>query len=297
MPNFSDIFPTLRIDPKDVSGSWKRFLEKFNIAIRFEVCNKGMKKVVINDVEQDVNVFDDELKLCALLKAVSNEGFEVLYAQGIDIHSEELNYDQVLQALKNAYAREESLNVKLWNFNSARQQSGEDSRDFLRRVEHLSRTTGIFQASTTGLDDGQKTAVNNELERIRQTMAQVVVVNGLKDLQLRLELMAMHDLNWEKLCRILSSRSSAAESELKLDRPTQVPNPVKQEVASSHSSHYHQSKNRHSKSRRCYECGSYSHKYADCQYIVCFHCKEKGHTTKNCRELSSKDRLSYRTGN
>ena len=224
MPNFSDIFPTLRIDPKDVSGSWKRFLEKFNVAVRFEVCNRGMKKVVINDVEQDVNVFDDELKLCALLKAVSNEGFEVLHAQGIDIHSEELNYDQVLQALKNAYAREESLNVKLWNFNSARQQSGEDSRDFLRRVEHLSRTTGIFQASTTGLDDGQNTAVNNELERIRQTMAQVVVVNGLKDLQLRLELMAMHDLNWEKLCRILSSRSSAAESEVKLDLPVQVPN-------------------------------------------------------------------------
>ena len=37
--------------------------------------NRGMKKVVINDVEQDVNVFDDKLKLCALLKAVSNEGF------------------------------------------------------------------------------------------------------------------------------------------------------------------------------------------------------------------------------
>ena len=83
MPNFSDIFPTLRIDPKDVSGSWKQFLKKFNVAVRFEVCNRGMKKVVINDVEQDVNVFDDELKLCALLKAVSNEGFEVLYAQGI----------------------------------------------------------------------------------------------------------------------------------------------------------------------------------------------------------------------
>ena len=71
MPNFSDIFPTLRIDPKDVPGSWKRFLQKFNVAVRFEVCNRGMKKVVINDVEQDVNVFDDELKLCALLKAVS----------------------------------------------------------------------------------------------------------------------------------------------------------------------------------------------------------------------------------
>ena len=52
-----------------------------------------------------------DLKLCALLKAVSNEGFEVLYAREIDIHSEELNYEQVLQALKNVYAREDLLNT------------------------------------------------------------------------------------------------------------------------------------------------------------------------------------------
>ena len=146
-------FPTLRIDPKDVYGSWKLFVDRFSVAVRYEVCNKGTRTVGTGNQAQEVNIFNDEMKLCALLKAVSDEGFQALQAQGIDINSPELTYDQVMQALRNTYEREESLNVKLWNFSSARQQTGEDSRDYLRRVEHLSRTTGIFKACATDLDD------------------------------------------------------------------------------------------------------------------------------------------------
>ena len=53
------------------------------------------------------------MKLCALLKAISSEGFQALQAQGIDIASEELTNAQVLQALKSTHERVESLNVKL----------------------------------------------------------------------------------------------------------------------------------------------------------------------------------------
>ena len=230
-------FPTLRIDPKDVYGSWKLFVDRFSVAVRYEVCNKGTKTVGNGELAREVNIFNNEMKLCALLKAVSDEGFQALQAQGIDINSPELTYDQVMQALRNTYEREESLNVKLWNFSSARQQTGEDSRDYLRRVEHLSRTTGIFKARATDLSANQTTAANNELERVRKTMAQVIVVNGLQDLKLRRELMAQHDLTWENLCTILSCRGTAAESDEKLERPAPqvrppVPSvPIKQEVA------------------------------------------------------------------
>ena len=235
MPDDRSIFPTLRIDPKDVYGSWKMFIDRFTVAVRYSVKNKGTKRTTVGSQEREVPVFDDEMKLCALLNAVSNEGFHVLEAQGIDIESPELTYAQALQALKNTYEREESLNVKLSNFCSARQQTGEDSRDYLRRVEHLSRTTGIFKAFATGLNPQQTTAANTECERIRKTMAQVTVVNGLQDLKLRRELMAKHDLDWESLTTILSCRGTATESELKLERPTPQalrPNiPIKQEVA------------------------------------------------------------------
>ena len=140
-------FPTLEINPKDVCGSWKLFLDRFTVAVRFEICNSGTKTVTVSSQETEVNVFNDEMKLCALLKAISSEGFQALQAQGIDIASEELTYAQVLQVLKSTYEREESLNVKLWNFNSARQQTGEDCRDYIRRVEYLSRTTGIFKTT------------------------------------------------------------------------------------------------------------------------------------------------------
>ena len=226
-------FPTLEINPKDVFGSWKLFLDRFTVAVRFEICNRGTKKVTIESVERDVNVFNEEMKLCALLKAISNEGFQALQAQGIDLSSEDLTYDQVLKALKNAYEREESLNVKLWNFNSACQQSSEDCRDYVRRVEHLSRTTGIFKSTVDTFSANEKKCANQELERIRKTLAQIIVVNGLQDLKLRRELMAKNDLDWESLCSILSCRGTAAESDQKLERTSIIVPavPIKQEVA------------------------------------------------------------------
>ena len=240
-------FPTLEINPKDVCGSWKLFLDRFTVAVRFEICNRGTKTVTVSSQETEVNVFNDEMKLCALLKAISSEGFQALQAQGIDIASEELTYAQVLQALKSTYEREESLNVKLWNFNSARQQTGEDCRDYIRRVEHLSRTTGIFKSTDSSFAPDIKAGANKELDRIWKTLAQVIAVNGLQDCTLRRELMAKDDLDWDSLCRILSWRGT----DKKLEQPnSQVPDPIEQKVAYSHSDR-HQPDSCDTNSRRC----------------------------------------------
>ena len=65
--------------------------------------------------------------------------------------------------------------------------------------------------------------------------AQEYVVNGLKDLKLRRELMAKHDYRWDILCCIVANRGTAAESDEKLGRlAPQVAKPyapIKQEVA------------------------------------------------------------------
>ena len=238
-------FPSLRIDPRDVCGSWKSFVDRFTVAVRYEVCNRGMRRVD----EDEVPGFNEEMKLCALLKAISNEGFQVLQAQGIEINDPELTYQQVMQALKNTYEREESLNVKLWNFTSARQQTGEDSRDFVRRVEHMSRTTGIFKTMALGINADQTRVANAELDRVRRTMAQVIVVNGLQDLNLRRELMAKHDLTWETLSTILTCRGAAQESTEKLERPAPEYRPVstipiKQEVGETRFTGYHRDDSR-----------------------------------------------------
>ena len=150
------------------------------------------------------------MKALALLNAVGEEGYQVLEAQGVEFSGEGLTYKGILEALKTHYGREESLNVRVKNFTSASQQTGEDARDYLRRIEYLSRSLNIFVNQKTGRQAGEVTAVNEECERIRRTMSVVIVVNGLYDVKLRTELMSREELSWEKLASILTSRGSAA---------------------------------------------------------------------------------------
>ena len=44
-----EIFPTLKIDPKDVFGSWKDFIDRFTVAINYQVKNKGKITVGTGD--------------------------------------------------------------------------------------------------------------------------------------------------------------------------------------------------------------------------------------------------------
>lgn len=57
-------FPNLDIDPKDMFGSWKFFLERITVAVRFEI---GTKKLTVSSVDTKINVLSEEMKLCLLL--------------------------------------------------------------------------------------------------------------------------------------------------------------------------------------------------------------------------------------
>jgi len=82
-------FPNLRFDSKGVCGLWKCFVGRFTVVVHYEVCSSGVRRIG----ENKVPVFNDDMKLCALLKAIINEGFQVLQAQGIDINDPELTYE------------------------------------------------------------------------------------------------------------------------------------------------------------------------------------------------------------
>ena len=88
---------------------------------------------------------------------------------------------------------------------NARQDMGEDNRDFLRRLESMGRNLQVF-------DQGQS------LDKAREKFTEVLVVNGLRDTRLRKELMAMPNLNWAMLNQILSSRGTAEDAEVKLEK-------------------------------------------------------------------------------
>lgn len=213
-------FPTLKIDPVDVYGSWKKFLNQFTLQLRFQVLSAGKKKV--ND--QEVDAFGDEQKCLALLHSIGIEGQEILLAQGYDFTTDSKTYDATVGLLKNHYGREESLNVRLRNFFYATQLSDENSRDYLRRVERLSRSIELFKNDNAD--------ANTALDAARAKITEVTVVNGLRNVSLRRELMAKKGLTWDKLSDILTSRDAASESSAKLENPKVVLKPViKTEVA------------------------------------------------------------------
>ena len=236
-------FPVLEINPKDVFGSWKTFIKKFSLTLKYQVIAAGTTTSTATPPVTSNN-FTEDMKVLALLNSVGDEGLRILESQGIDLDADDLVYADVLGALKNHYGREESLNIRVHKFVHAQQLSGEDSRDYLRRVEHLSRSVSVFKTGDhTKLNDvtdpAQVTAANRLGEQVREILALTAVVNGLRDTKLRRELMAKDNLNWELLCKILTARSSADDSNNKLDKPINQrdtlisPDNIKQEVSYS----------------------------------------------------------------
>ena len=315
-------FPSLKIEPNDVNGSWKRFLTQFRLQIKYQILSCGTKSVKVKDEEtKSVDVFDDELKCIALLTSVGSEGQSVLLSKGFRIDQDDfvLNYKDALTALDAHYGREESLNVRIHKMINSRQDIGEDSRDFSRRIEAMGRNLEIFFPGQT-------------LDNAREKFTEVLVVNGLRDIKLRKELLAMPNLDWARLNQILSSRGTAedAESKLENDVSTSSRRPiVTQHVAEasfqgsnhyrgrqsrfddrdsvfddetsysrnkssfrsrrdsqSHDSYYdkrdHSREHKQSKdSRRCYRCGG-DHLLCDCEFVTCLLCQNQGHIAIDC---------------
>ena len=201
-------FPSLEINPSDVNGSWKRFMTQFRLQVKYMTMISGTTKVKNETTgqDEDINVFDDGLKCIALLTAIGSEGQSVLLSKGFRIDKDDfvLNYADAIQALESHYGREESLNVRIHKMINARQDVGEDNRDFLRRLESMGRNLEIFYNETS-------------VDKVREKFTEVMAVNGLRDLKLRKELLAMPNLNWATLNVILSSRGTAEDAESKLE--------------------------------------------------------------------------------
>lgn len=221
-------FPRLRINPSDVFGSWDDFIKEFDIAVQFKSATLGTKEIT-NAAEERVivEVFGDNLKCLALYHSIGIEGMRVIESKGHNVRRNTLTYDQALDILQTHYGREESINVKTRNFVCASQQATEDDRDYLKRVEHLSRNLDYFK--------NVNAATHTALQTARESMTLVIAVNGLKDTNLRRELMATRTLTWETLSETLKCRSTATESAAKLDTPVSEFGRlnIKQEVAAS----------------------------------------------------------------
>lgn len=204
-----NVFPRMKIDSGDVTGSWNSWWSEFQVAVATTTIKMGT---------EDVNGaatprFRGPAKLMALAMAIGVEGRDTLMSQGIDIMGENATFDASVTSLRTHYGREESIYVRTMKFVTANQTCGESDRDYLLRIERLSRTVEM------GTDD-----------TVRQRFALVLAVNGLRDATVRQQLMQEQDLTWAQLRTKLTARDLARESENIISGSRTGSNNVKREV-------------------------------------------------------------------
>ena len=177
---FAD-FPTLKVSQSDISGTWASFRDEFLLSCEMKEVNLGRHE------------FDNRAKKLALMMSVGEEGRTTLRSLGFNFPTD--TFEEGWELLSSHYDREESIFVKTQKFVSVSQAAGEDARDYLLRVERLSRDVEFGRADQT-----------------RRRFSLVLAINGLRDTALQQHLMSRENMDWDLLRRILSSRAVAKEA-------------------------------------------------------------------------------------
>lgn len=241
-------FPVLEVKSNNVSGSYKEWLDEFTLAVEFKTLDMGTEEV--DDpagaerpkIKQDK--FTEKAKTIVLLRCIGSDGRRVLASEGYtDITKRAAPmYNVILGVLEKHFGATESKYVKTQKFVTVRQGAGEEYSSYLLRVEALSRSLGMF--------NNDNDAVREAVQGIRQDLALVLAVNGLRDQVLCRELIAKTDLTWESLGNILRSRATADEAVEKIHGSAKLAseNEIKVETVgavdskSKRSSNYHRGK-------------------------------------------------------
>ena len=126
----------------------------------------------------------------------------------------ESSYEKAFASLDDHYGSEENIFVKTEKFVLVSQLAGEDDRDYLVRVEWLSRDAGF-----------------NDADALRRRYCFVLAINGLRDGNLKRELMATRGLDWKELTRLLKARSVTRLAVEELDEDTDRATPITEEVS------------------------------------------------------------------
>lgn len=298
-------FPKLKIKSNDVAGSWKRFCRKFVLQVEIKRREVGTK--LVNAEQKDI--FDEDSKLLALLSSIGEDGDDVLTAVGLSWGDGKITYESAMDTLKSHFAREDSIFVRTQKYVLVSQTVGEDQRDYLKRVERLSRDLEFFNDSDIGKHEALQTA--------RASLTLALAVNGLRDKSLRKELMSKTNLTWKRLNEILHSRTVAVESNEKIagagnnasvDEPKLQPiikteptnvdfvnkksySPGRKNVDFKPNNYPNQGQYRSYSPRPpsprqlqagCFSCGRPGHIAKFCPSTLCYKCGEYGHIANVC---------------
>ena len=126
--------------------------------------------------EVKINRFTNRIKFLALLKSVGREDQQVLASVEFRSTAADSTYNGALTLLDGHFNREESLFVKTQTFCAVRQAAGEEYRNYLVRVEGLSRDCDFGSSENAEADE--------ILSTTRQRFCLNLSVIGLRDSEL-----------------------------------------------------------------------------------------------------------------
>ena len=151
------------------------------------------------------------MKLVAFRNAIGSQGREILntlgYVEGTT------DYDGCVLMLQGHFEGDDSIFVKTQRFVTVRQAAGERSRDYLLRVEQLSRQL----AFPGGTND------------VRLNLCMEVAVNGLRSEALRTKMIGEQGLTWENLRTQLLAHERTEETRVALSLVAAGSEPTKEE--------------------------------------------------------------------
>ena len=258
-------------------GFWERFVRDMDLAIETVTDRRGTE--IVDGAP--VNVVRGRRKLVPLLRAIGDDGCEVLTGAGFVLGDAASTYEGAMAILQAHFGVQETMFVRGQRFLTASQTLGESNWEFMKRVEKLSRKANIH--------------LNNE--EVRLTTSLIVAVNGLRNRDLSTELIRTNDLTWANFSDILRTREMA-ESSIRVlrgeisrsERVYETDRAIKTEVARvSDKSSYNRSE------KFCYECRSTKHVIRSCPYVKCFSCGVRGHLARYCNERDQDDRYNSKS--
>ena len=194
-------FPVLNLRGGDITRGWREFEDEFKLTVQLRELDMGERMEGEGANERAVPSFGERVKLLILLRAVGEEGRSTLSSKGLSISTPDLTYRAALNTLKEHYESKESSYVRTQKFVTVNQCVGEEYIDYLCRVERLSRDLDIFTSDNI--------VANTALQAVRDSLALVLAVNGLRDRDLCAELIVKLDLTCAQLSSLLRSRSTA----------------------------------------------------------------------------------------
>ncbi|XP_067945398.1 uncharacterized protein [Watersipora subatra] len=273
-------FPRLVINSSDAANSYKSWLSEINLCVEVTTLQMGKAK------GGQVN-FSGPIKLLVLLSAIGKDGCEALQSVGFSLESHDSTYEQAMDHLNRIYGGRETIYVKVMKFVTCSQTCEENERDYMLRVEKLSRNLNF------DIDDNGK------------DFALAIAVNELRESTIHRQLMQEKDFDRGRLWDILRARQLAHYSEAVLkDAKAKGHESVRHECRSRHRNSIrfsrYSSADKHNwharskselspKSNRCYNCGSRQHRLRSCPDAKCFACNGKGHTSIDCARNGSEN--------